>query len=611
MRPDELDPHRADAFAGPLPASLRAFNDAGVLSAGDIHVARELARLTGTSDPTALLAAAFAVRAPRYGHVFAALDRLAETVTDEDGRAVDLPPDAWPSDTAAWTRAVGASPLVTGGPEGVSPLHLDGTHLYLDRYWRHEHAVADAVRRRVADGGSAVALGPDGVGALEGLLGSDPGQHAAARTALARRLAVISGGPGTGKTATVAALVAVALSHGRRADGDRPRVAIAAPTGKAAARLGEALDQAATTLDPALVDPQVLAEVRPTTLHRLLGWTPNRTRFRHDARSPLPHDLVIVDEVSMVSLAMLARLLEAVPPTANLLLVGDPDQLAAVEAGTVLDDLIVGSEGWGLADAVVRLDRGYRFDAVISGFAQAVRAGDVDGAMAALDRNPADLASSRLSLVVPDRPGEWPTPTGPLAPVQQVVTAAARRTVEHALAGDVRAALAATLEVEVLCAHRRGPEGVGVWNAAIEGWVHDLPSWRRPEWYPGRPVMVTSNDHELEVYNGDIGVVVRGGDDRLRIAIDQRQGRPIEHRRISGIETVHAMTVHKSQGSAFEHVVVVLPSDRSPVMTRELLYTAVTRARHAVTVVATEEALAQAIARPVSRASALPERLRR
>ncbi|CAN5152527.1 exodeoxyribonuclease V subunit alpha [soil metagenome] len=626
MRLVEQDPFRPDRVAGDLSDRLRAFNDAGVLSSADVHTALRLAALTGCDDDDVVLAAAFAVRAPRYGHVFAQLDGLADTVTDEDGRTAEIDPAAWPDDIPAWVGAVAASPLVASEVQPVAPLHLDGARLYLDRYWRYEHEVADALRERVATGGpAAMVVADQGWSALDRLFEDNPEQLAGARAALSRRLSVLAGGPGTGKTATIASAVAVALSHATRPDGRALRVAVAAPTGKAAARLGEQMRQSATSMPEGLVTPDVLQSVVPTTLHRLLGWTPgSRTRFRHDRTNPLPFDLVIVDEVSMVALGMLARLLQAVPPQANLLLVGDPDQLAAVEAGTVLGDMIAdapaiadapegegeGTGGrWSLADNVVTLQRGYRFDDEIKQFAAAVRDGRVEDALAALVRDPEDLESTPLALVVPDRPGEWPTGTGSLAGVRSLVTRAAQVTVDHGLAGRSDQALKATLRTKVLCAHRRGPDGVQVWNAAIEGWVHDLPAYRRPEWYAGRPVIVTANDYSLNVFNGDIGVVVRDGE-HLRVVIDGRTGRPIEHRRLTGVQTVHAMTVHKSQGSQFDRVIVVLPSERSPVLTRELLYTAITRARQAVTIVGSPEALRDAVERSVTRASALPERLR-
>jgi exodeoxyribonuclease V alpha subunit len=605
MRAVDLDPHHPDLVLGDLDDRLRAFNVARVLSAADVHAAQRLAALVGTGDPDVVLAAAFAVRAPRYGHVFAQLDALPETVTDEDGRAAEVDPAMWPADVAAWIATVAASPLVAAG----APLHLDGARLYLDRYWRYEHHVADAIRRRAAaTGAGAVVAGAAAGAALDALFPDNAQQRAAAHAALTSRLSVVAGGPGTGKTATIASIVAVALDHAARPDGRPVRVAVAAPTGKAAARLGEAMRESVARMPAEAVDAGVLAGVTPTTLHRLLGWTPNRTRFRHDASAPLPVDLVVVDEVSMVPLALLSRLLDAVAPDAHLVLVGDPDQLAAVEAGTVLGDLVDSGPAWAGGGRVTTLRQGYRFEAEISRFAAAVRDGDTEGALACLQVDPHDLADAPLALVVPEVPGAWPTGEGALAGVRDLVTADARAMIAHALAGDATAALAAALRTRVLCAHRRGPEGVQVWNAAIEGWVHDVPVWRRPEWYAGRPVMVTANDDQLEVYNGDIGVVIRDGD-RLRVVVDGRSRPPIEHRRLAGIQTVHAMTVHKSQGSQFGRVVVVLPSDRSPVLTRELLYTAVTRARTAVTIVGQPDALADAIGRPVSRASALPERL--
>lgn len=604
----EADPYRPDRVAGDLPNSLRTFNDAGVLSAADIHAACTLARLTGCTDPDALVVAAFAIRAPRYGHVFAQLDDLADTVTDEDGRIADLDPDVWPRDISVWIRAVADSPMVGAG----MPLHLDGARLYLDRYWRYEHHVAAALQRRVRHPAAErpLSLGPTGWAALDQLFDDNPEQLAGAQTALSASLSVIAGGPGTGKTATIATIVAVARSHASGPDGRPVRIAIAAPTGKAAARLGEAMRQSATTMPAELVDPGLLVDVVPTTLHRLLGWRPNRTRFRHDADNPLPYDIVIIDEVSMVPLSMLSRILDAVPPKAHLVLVGDPDQLAAIEAGTVLGDLVSAAGGWELSDRVVTLKRGYRFDSVVQRFAAAVRNGDTEQALASLAVSPESIEDSRLSLIVPDRPGEWPTGEGALKGVRDLVTRSARVTVRHARAGQADQALHAALATKVLCAHRRGPEGVQVWNAAIEGWVHDVPAYRRPQWYPGRPIIITGNDYDLGVYNGDIGVAVHGTDGGLRVAVDGRPGPPIEHRRLDQVQTVHAMTVHKSQGSQFDRVIVVLPSERSPVLTRELLYTAVTRARRAVTIVGTPDALGDAIARPVSRASALPERLR-
>lgn len=603
----EIDPFGPDQVIG-AEGLLATFNQAGILSAADVHTAVRLARLTGTTDELAILGAAFAVRAPRFGHVFADIGQLADTVVDEDGRVVPLPDEVWP-DPDEWTGAIGDSALV--GADG--PLHLEGSRLYLDRYWRHERDVADALLARVGATGGGVVLSPEGQAALRAVLSENPEQAAAAEAALQTGLSVIAGGPGTGKTSTVARLVGVALAHARTTRGPL-RVAIGAFTGKAAARLGEAIRQAADRIDPALaadgtIDLDGALAITPTTLHRLLGGTGQRTRFRHHAGNPLPHDLVIVDEVSMVSLAMLSRLLEAMRPDATLVLVGDPDQLAAVEAGTVLGDIIQAATNTPLGDQVTTLVTNYRSDRRISDFAELIRSGDVDGAIGSMVRDPADPTAQAVSLVVPDRPGAWPHGTGTLAGVRGLIEPQVRTAMALGREGEVEEALRTSMSAQVLCAHRRGMDGVTVWNAAVEGWAMDVPSYQRPEWYPGRPVMVSRNDYDLGVFNGDLGVAVLQ-DDRLRVVIDGRDGAPIERRRLGAVQTVHAMTIHKSQGSEFDDVIVVLPVEPSPIVTRELLYTAVTRARRSVTIVATEDAVRLAITRPVTRASALADRLR-
>jgi exodeoxyribonuclease V alpha subunit len=602
-RAPDRHPAHPDVVVGEPDPRLRALNAAGVLSAADVHTARRLALLTGVDDVDLVIAAAVAVRAPRYGHVHADLRTVASTAADEDGRSADVDPAVWP-DAATWADAVAGSPLLG---DGGGPLHLDGDRLYLDRHWRDEHRVARAVLARLGGGAGAVRLTPRGAEVVDALL-ADPGQRAAAHAALSRRLAVVAGGPGTGKTSAVAVTVAVALAHARRPDGRPVRVGIAAPTGKAAARLAEALRRAARDLPEDLV-PDALAQVVPVTLHRLLGLWPGG-RARHDADQPLPLDLVIVDEVSMVALGQLRRLLDATPPDAHLVLVGDPGQLAAVEAGTVLGDLVAAASAPGspLAGAVTTLRTGFRYGGAIDRLAQAVAAGDAAAVLDMASTDPGAVGSAPVSLVVPDRPGAWPTGDGALAPVRRLLVDDARAVVAAAASGDVDGALAAVLRTKVLCAHRNGPDGVAGWNAAVEGWVHQVPPWRRPEWYPGRPVLLTDNDPDLRVHNGDVGVVVRDGD-RLRVAVDGRAGRPVEHRRLPGAQTVHAMTVHKSQGSQFTRAVVVLPAERSPILTRELLFTAVTRAADAVVLVASPQALADAVGRRVTRASALSERI--
>ncbi len=342
--PEAVDPFDARLALG-VEGTLQTFNQAGLLSTSDVHVARRLVRLSDVRDEDVSLGAAFAARAPRLGHVCVDLTTIHATADADTEVPADLGGLPWP-DPATWLRRLAGSPLV-----GVDrPLHLEGTTLYLDRLWADECLVAAELRERSQH------LAPDVDGDLlaAGLAelfpaDDDPEQRMAAATAVLRRLSVIAGGPGTGKTTTVARVLALfeAQSFAR---GERPPlVALAAPTGKAAARLEDAVRQGADAMALGHDRSDRLRALGGRTVHRLLGFNPgNRTRFRHHRLNRLPYDVVVVDETSMVSLSLMARLLEAVRPEARLILVGDPEQLASVEAGAVLGD-IVGPASAGLA----------------------------------------------------------------------------------------------------------------------------------------------------------------------------------------------------------------------------------------------------------------------
>ncbi|HET6547630.1 MAG TPA: exodeoxyribonuclease V subunit alpha, partial [Solirubrobacter sp.] len=586
---------------------------AGVLAAADVHVAVRLSELTGEGDEAVTLATALAVRAPRLGHVYVDLATIRDTATVDTDEPVDLSELPWPDD---WVRRVAASDLVAVGedePE-TRPLRLVGSGLYLDRYWREERQVAadlralggaEAVdearllagverlfRRRDAgesDGAAANTAGTAGAGGS-----ADDGQRRAAATAVRRRFAVVAGGPGTGKTTTVARIVALLAEQA----GAMPLVALAAPTGKAAARLEEAVHAEARQLDVAPEIAAGLLDLRASTLHRLLGWRPgSHSRFRHHRGNRLPHDVVIVDETSMVSLSLMARVIEAVRPDARLVLVGDPGQLTSIEAGAVLGD-IVGAGG----PAVAVLEHVYRYGEGIDALASAVRAGDEDGALAALSAGYRDVTW------IPVDAGD-PATLDALASVRDGAVAAARDVIDAAEAGRDSDAIAALGAFRVLCAHRRGGHGVAVWTARIESWLGG--ELGRARWYPGRPLLINENDYGLRLYNGDTGVVVATGDGRVAAAFERR-GEPVRFApsRLSAVETVYAMTVHKSQGSQFGTAAVLLPEPTSQILTRELLYTAVTRAREHLILAGTEEAIRAAVSRPVARASGLAARLR-
>ncbi len=631
------------------PPCLAAFTAAQVLSAADVHVATRLGRLAGEGDERVLLAVALAVRAVRGGSVCVDLAGApAQTVPEaEDAEQPAALP--WP-DPTAWEQAVVASPLVAVGVAGPvdRPVRwLDG-RVYLDRYWRHEQSVRAHVDARLLDPVEGVDLAAlrGSVRRVLSAAGDGPQRLAAAACALGR-LTVLTGGPGTGKTTTVARLLAVL----HEVAGPGLRVALAAPTGKAAARLQEAVRvEVASMTEP---DRRRVGEPLATTVHRLLGWRPGTsTRFRHDATHHLPYDLVVVDETSMVSLTLMARLLEALQPTARLLLVGDPDQLASVEAGAVLGDLVArgsgadrlpralaaalpeevaayrdeapddaddgdatgrppaasasvrasdgASGGAGLRTGVVRLTTNHRFSPVIAELAAAVREGRADDALAVLRRGDPTAELVETATEVP-RDEETAGLRGDAVAAGVEVVAAAR-------AGDPAGALRALESHRVLLAHRRGPAGVAHWAAVVEAWVAHAAQVRPDAgpWYPGRPLLVTANDRDSGLYNGDTGVVVADATGGVVVAFgDPATPLLVRPHRLPPVETVHAMTVHRGQGSQFATVSLVLPPATSPLLTRELLYTAVTRARGRVRVLGTEAAVRAAVGRPVRRASGL------
>jgi len=410
-------------------------------------------------------------------------------------------------------------------------------------------------------------------------------------------------------------------AHKAVSGGRPPLTALCAPTGKAAARLQEELP-----------------ELQASTIHRLLGWRGGRDKFgwRYNAENRLPHDVVIVDEASMVPLVLMDQLLAALRSDARLVLVGDPDQLTAVEAGAVLRDIVgpaadglrfshgmralvtqvVGSApagadetshsgapaaplGRSFGDGIVVLRRGHRFGEAIQTLADAIRHGDPDAALAAITAD-----TSRIMWLAEDS----------LEPLRKSVVQTYGAVTAAARSGDGLGALQALAELRLLCAHRRGRYSVQRWTAQIEEWLaQELPDLRGgAQPYAGQPLLVTKNDHELRLSNGDTGVVVRSAaeDGALMAAFEHGASvRLLAPSRLGAVEPLYAMTIHKSQGSQFETAAVILPEPDSPILTRELLYTAVTRARRQLILVGAEESVRAAVARPVGRATGLQERL--
>ncbi|WP_321813226.1 MULTISPECIES: exodeoxyribonuclease V subunit alpha [unclassified Paraburkholderia] len=680
--------------AAQMLATLERWVERGWLRALDGAFARFLLEEAPEASPLLLLAAALASHQLGRGHV--CLDLQA--TLDDPAFALSLPPDGPqvqtdeppqpPAEVLAgvtledWLAALDMSDLV-GKDAGNTPLVLTGTRCYLRRYWQYEQDVRAGIEARLAQRARIDMELPAAAAraALDALFAPrdavEPAKQAdwqKLACALAARSAfsIITGGPGTGKTTTVVKLLALlqTLALGSKASARPLRIRLAAPTGKAAARLNESIAGAVARLPfDALaqsVDATALRNAIPTavtTLHRVLGTRPGSRRFRHDAANPLPVDVLVIDEASMVDLEMMAAVLDALPPTARLILLGDKDQLASVEAGAVLgelcdrareghyteatrtwleaatgeriDTVMLDARGTPLDQAVAMLRQSHRFasESGIGALAELVNTGDATGVAKIWRHGYADLArvicpmhddAPLRALIVDGNVGEAGQQQGdvPRRGYRHYLktmrsTRPAPGATPEELALWAAGVLKAHTEFQLLCALRRGAWGVEGLNRRVarllqeEGLIEPLG-----DWYAGRPVLVTHNDYELGLMNGDIGIaldlpVEEGKPPVLRVAFPSGDGvggvKWVSPSRLQGVETVFALTVHKSQGSEFMHAALVLPDTYSPILTRELVYTGITRARAFLTLAVPEgrSVLDRAVVAKVQRASGL------
>lgn len=557
---------------------LAGLRDAGLLSELDLGWVRLLEGVAGGRLPEDLaLAAALLSALQRAGHTSLDLRRTPAELVAEAG----TPPPPMSALSNPWKIPERDLPIL-GQPGDGSPLIRDGPRLYLQRHWRDESDVADAIVARAA--APAATLPP----ALERALAAhwarpdEAGQLAAARAAISRPLAVIAGGPGTGKTSCVVRAFLVAHEHGVPA----PRMALTAPTGKAVARLREVWMATAAR--------QASSSVETATLHRLLGLRPDRVTPQYGPDRPLPFEVIVVDEMSMVDLELMAALVRALSPDTRLVLIGDHHQLASVQPGSVFRDLCEGlcarspnSEG-----PLVELRQNFRFaaDRPIGRLAAAVRAGDAEATLAAL-RDGADEA------VVTDLP---PQRLFGARLRERVATAG----VPFLGAASPAEALAALSGFRVLSAHRVGP-----WGAERIG--AELTAAAPRTGAAGAPLIITANDPARGLYNGDSGVWWRGPDG-WRAVIEAEAGLvELPEGRVPPWAPAWALTVHRSQGSEYGEVLLVLPDRDSPLLTHELLYTAITRARRRIEIWAPTALIEGAVRRVTQRSSGLADALRR
>jgi exodeoxyribonuclease V alpha subunit len=587
----------------------------------DIQFARFLARVSGDGSPELFAAAALTSNARGRGNI--CLDLSSEIIMPDDANWTG------PVDAAALRAALAKSPAV-GRPGDYRPLILDGPRLYLYRYWEYEDTLAQDLKTR-----AAAPLRCDSASTRERLKRlfpqGSPGQKRAAVIAAIKPFTVITGGPGTGKTSAVARTIAL-LNELAGSDGNaegRPlRTALAAPTGKAAARLEESIRSEIESIDCG-AGIKAAIPIEASTLHRLLRWGPRG--FRHNRANRLNLDLVVVDEASMVDLALLSRLVQALPARCRLILLGDRDQLASVEAGAVLGDIcgtvrgacspemakclkeVLGDEiisapgSAAMADCIAWLEESFRFGPAspIGNLSRAVNAGDSEMALGACA-----AAGEAQWRNLPDRRRLAAELKGPVIECFGPV-------LKSAGPGE---ALRRLNDFRILSALREGPYGVRALNEIVKEILRAAglisPSLSEGgRYYKGCPIMVTSNNYSLDLYNGDVGIVWPDPDDRRQLRAFFAPGSAAEGTRSFPLfslpehETVYAMTVHKSQGSEFGRVVFILPDRDAPLLTRELVYTAVTRARGQVEIWGKRDVFSAALGRRIERSSGLREAL--
>ena len=613
--------------AGPR---LEPFARAGVLEASDIHLANLVCRIGGETNSDVSLAIALSCRELRRGSVFWDPHEIADVVRrqildpaipdiDSSDQAALFAELEWPH-PSEWLSMLEASPVIAGRDDPLNqlPARLDEGLVYLEKYWQAEHDVARDLAALAADPPSQGPVFADDVvsGVRDALEASgtplDPAQADAAVAAVTHRISVLAGGPGTGKTTTVCALLAAL----QQADAHLGAVALAAPSGKAAARLRDSVSQVSKRMPDDL--KPIVADA--TTVHSLLKWQGPGTSFGYDEQHKLPFGVVVVDEASMLSLPLAASLLSAIGPGTRLILVGDPGQLVSVDAGSVLADIVSSADALHTRLPVTILTRNHRSGGDIAQLSEAVREGDKSAALDVL-ATAAEVTHGSPSLDGLVRDSDHRSITwidadpasitmADLPAVAEVIARTGARMLELALAGDDAATLKLADDHRLLCAHREGPYGVAEWSQRMVAVLSDvLPGIDQSRWALGETAIVTHNLAQLGVNNGDCGVVVETRPVPT-VALPGPGGAPrrLPCSLIPSLQPLQAMTIHKAQGSQFKDVTVVLPPPDSPLLSRELLYTAITRAREHLTVVGTRESVERAIDRANDRRSGIQRR---
>ncbi len=614
--------------------TIKSLLQKGLLNEIDIHFAKFIAGFSAIMEPDVFLAAALVSHATGTGDSCFNLETAAGQLlagTRDFKKPIECP------DLDVWLEKLSASPAF-GRPGEIRPLIIDDKNrLYLHRYWNYENSLSESIKQRVQNPVTGLNI-KQLKQTLDRLF---PGsgrqeinwQKIAAAVACLKNFSVITGGPGTGKTFTVTKVLALLLEQ---VSGQRLGIYLAAPTGKAAARLKEAVEQAKNRMDcRESIKTAIPSEV--FTIHRMLKPIAGSPYFRFNRRNPLIADVVVVDEASMVDLALMAKLADAVPENARLILIGDKDQLASVEAGSVLGDIcdrnvihgfsapfmhrikeLTGEDleqeaqtteaQSGLQDGIVVLQKSYRFAAGsgIGDLSRAVNRADTEAAFQLLaDENHRSIT--------------WQALKADEQLFENLASQIVAGYQAYLKAGDPAAALQRLQRFKILCALNIGPLGVQAINKLAEqvlrrqNLIQPDPNAENP-WYAGRPVLITRNHYPMGLFNGDIGVTLpdaETADDQLAVFFvgDNGEVRRFQPYQLPEHTTVYAMTVHKSQGSEFDEVLFIMPDGDFPILTRELIYTALTRARKKISIWGTRSIFRKAIDRQIERTSGLRDAL--
>lgn len=603
---------------------LSGHREKGDISDIDLEICRFLRQRHEHIAEDVLLAACLVSYQYRRGNVCLLLEEYAsQPVFEEMGEGEELEAP----DMDRWVSELEESPVV-GSPGAFRPLILDADRrLYFHKLWHYENVLAEQLVERSGQQYQAVDLPllRDGLDRLFGTSEQEPDwQQVGAASAVLQKLSVISGGPGTGKTTTIVRVLALLLEQASAHD-ETLNIALAAPTGKAAARLKESIVSAKEGLKVSGDIRKAIPE-EAVTIHQLLGARRHTATFKYNKENPLPYDAVIVDEASMVDQALMSKLVNAMVKDSRLILLGDKDQLASVEAGSVLGDICnvdgnrfsgemiewlnalslnvpkrtISDHPKSLTDNITLLSRSYRFaeDSGIGRLATSVNEGRDNEVLEIL--NSSDYGDVALRPVA-DQPA-----------LEKVLKEYLTDYVKDIQQGaSAEQSLRTFNRFRILAAHRRGPWGVEYLNRLAESVLQRerlIPKYQ--QWYPGKPVIVNVNNYSLGLHNGDTGICLRDANGKLKIYFrNEDRLRAIAPGRLPDHSTAFALTVHKSQGSEFEDVILILPDTPSKVLSRELIYTAITRARTTLSILGGESVLRSAVRKQLQRSSGLRDRL--